>query len=329
MIYRLERYRDRSGQFRYYLAKDIRFRERKLKARVFIGTKKPSHTSVRSLSKKYAYEIERKAVEKLAGLATESYSGGLVSQQMVRDIEEIRFTYKSLESFMATVEAKALEHDLVVKYVHGTTFIEGNTLTLKETSRLWDEGILPARKKLREIYEVENFKKVLAFRTRYKRHIDGRFIRRIHRLIMDNIDHEMAGRYRRTDAIGIAGVDISLTPALLIEEELNELIAKYYNTVSTEGVHPFEAAVLFHFHFERIHPFNDGNGRTGRELLNYQLQRGGYPPFILSGAERDRYLDSLGKADQGDMKGLIDGLFDLYSEFWLERLRKNMVEFTC
>jgi hypothetical protein len=65
-------------------------------------------------------------------------------------------------------------------------------------------------------------------------------------------------------------------------------------------------AAVLHAWLEHIHPFADGNGRTGRAITNLELVRGGYPPIIIRGKDRDQYLDALGRADEGDLAEFID-----------------------
>ena len=227
---------------------------------------------------------------------------------------------------MAQSELDAIEQDLTIRYVHGTTFIEGNTLTMEQTAKLFNYGIPPKDKNLLEIYEVQNYKKVLKFRRKYSKRVTVDFVRKIHSLVMDNIDLEMAGVFRRSDDIAIAGYDVMLTPHILIEEELGNIIGEYYGNIENKRC-PFEEAVLFHYRFERVHPFTDGNGRTGREILNYMLSRSGYPMFVISGKDRERYIDSFGLGDGDDLKGMTEIFANLYLEQWLERLRRNLREF--
>jgi Fic family protein len=109
---------------------------------------------------------------------------------------------------------------------------------------------------------------------------------------MDNIDFESAGRFRRIDSIGIRGVDLAVSPAMLIEGELERILDSYYQSIQNGG-HPFEEAVLFHYMFELIHPFTDGNGRVGREILNKMLLDAGFPRLTVSESERERYIKAL------------------------------------
>jgi Fic family protein len=108
---------------------------------------------------------------------------------------------------------------------------------------------------------------------------------------MNNIDDESAGAFRRTDLIGIEGCEIRLCPSIEIESELKNIIYHYYTRLD-EGYHPFEEAILFHHDFEMIHPFSDGNGRVGREVLNFMLMREGYPKLLL-GYPREDYIQAL------------------------------------
>jgi Fic family protein len=129
-------------------------------------------------------------------------------------------------------------------------------------------------KALREINELQNFKKVKSFRDKYRGNVTIDFIRMLHSLIMSNIDFELAGAFRRTDDVWIQGCELGVTPAELVESELRQAINRYYEKLEKK-LHPFEAAALFHYDFELIHPFTDGNGRVGREIFNYMLKKGG------------------------------------------------------
>lgn len=191
-------------------------------------------------------------------------------------------------------------------YIHGTTAIEGNTLTLNETYYLLTEGIVP-KKSLREINEIQNYKKVRFFINDYKGKLTIPFIKKLHSLIMNNIDYETAGQFRTKDNIIILGSNISSGLAATIKLYLQDLI-------DSNDLHPFERAILFHYKFEVIHPFTDGNGRTGREILNFMLQKEGYPRFIISKESREMYLKALEHGNKNEVIEMLQIFFELYLE---------------
>jgi Fic family protein len=78
------------------------------------------------------------------------------------------------------------------------------------------------------------------------------------------------------------------------------LLLKWYQE-NKEKYHPIVLAIIFHHKFEKIHPFMDGNGRTGRMLLNYILIKNNYPPIVIRNRNREKYLKSIRKADNSDL----------------------------
>lgn len=152
-------------------------------------------------------------------------------------------------------------------------------------------GVAPRSKPVREINEVQNFAAVRTFREKYRGKVTLEFIKRLHALIMHTIDHESAGAFRRSDGTGITGCDLMLCPASEIPEALQKTIDYYYRRLEA-GYHPFEEAVMFHYFFEAIHPFADGNGRVGREILNRMLRRSRYPRLLFLGSDRNLHIEA-------------------------------------
>ena len=215
-------------------------------------------------------------------------------------------------------ELKKYQNEFDVRYVHNTTAIEGNTLTLKETGLVLDDGIAPARKELREIHEVENYRKVLKFVREYKKDVNLDFILKIHSLIQRNIDDNTAGTFRRI-VIGIRGSKWEPPPPIQVNEDLKKLL-KWYNNNKVR-LHPIELAGIFHHKFLQIHPFVDGNGRVGRELLNFILGHNGYPSLIIPVERREEYLKYLEKADMGDNKPLLEYFVEILVEDHIKVIR--------
>ncbi|MCK4443253.1 MAG: Fic family protein, partial [Thermoplasmata archaeon] len=233
------------------------------------------------------------------------------------------FLHQTVQGLLTSSELESYEWEFEIAYVHGTTYIEGNTLTIREARNLLTHGITPKGKSLREIFEVQNYKKVLLYRNSYKGKVTIEFIKELHSIIVDNIDLESAGLFRRTDDFGIVGYDRTLCPASLIEEELDEAIRDFYSGLK-EGKHPFELAVVFHHRFESIHPFADGNGRVGREVLNHMLVRHRFPRILILPKDRERYLDALKHGDEESASEMVKIFCNLLIEQRYDILENNL-----
>lgn len=300
----------RSPQF--YLAKDITVNDRKSKVRRYLrsGPVAPSGEELEKYRQEYAFDLEMKAAKKKAKMSSALYRSEYLTGDRITELEELRFIYRAFTELLTVNEAEVYEKNFEVHYIQGTTSIEGNTLTLKEAHDLLEYGTVPRSRPLREINEVQNFKNVIQYRNKYKGKVTLDLIRTLHSLIMNNIDAESAGTFRRIDDIGIAGCDLRLAPSELITEELQTAINEYYDRLGS-GVHPFEAAVLFHYQFEIVHPFTDGNGRVGREVFNYLLMRERFPRLLFLGKDRGEYLAALKSGNNDDHADMVSTFSDL------------------
>lgn len=310
--YRVELYYSKGRPY-YHLVKDVRVKEQRTKVRVYLGHDEPSQKEVDNYRKEYAYTIETKAAQKRAEFSSKLYSSKYLPKEEIITIETIRHYYKTFTSLLTTSEIDVYEQNFEVDYVQGTTSIEGNTLSRQQTRDLLINNIPPNDKSLREINEVQNFKSVKAYRDSHRGKITLDFIKTLHSLIMSNIDFQSAGVFRRIDDVWIAGCEIRPTPAILIVSELSKLIDDYYAQLE-KNVHPFEAAVMFHYEFELIHPFTDGNGRVGREIFNYMLRKCGYPRLLFLGEERTNYIKSLKLGNDDKYAEMIKVFADLITK---------------
>lgn len=309
--YRVEVNYPEGGQPQFYLVKDVKVGQKKSKVKKYLRSgSTPTADELATYRRDYAFDLEMKAAKKKAQLNADRYRSSYLSKNEITNLEELRFIYRSFTDLLTVNEAEGYEKNFEVRYVHGTTSIEGNTLSLAETHDLLEQGIAPNSKTLREINEVQNFKNVLTYRNKYKGKVTLDFIRTMHSMIMNNIDAESAGTFRRMDSIGIGGCDLSVTPSAMIETELREIIDEYYGSV-VDSKHPFEAAVIFHYKFEMIHPFTDGNGRVGREVFNYLLMREKFPKLLFLGRDRGRYINALKLGNEDKFEEMIHLFYDL------------------
>jgi Fic family protein len=222
-------------------------------------------------------------------------------------LDHLKYVQEDTSNGMTTAELIEYNKHIDAVYIHNTTAIEGNRLSLTAVKKLLKEpsfrmciwGVTE-----REFDEVLNYPEVLSYRRSYDGEINLHFIKQLHKHIMTDI-LELPGEFRTHNNIYISGVDKLLTPADLIEDELQTAINDYYLNIKN-GENLFEQAMVFHYIFEGIHPFLDGNGRTGREILNYMITNAGYPMMLFEG-HRNYYLALLQCGDAGLMEAMVDG----------------------
>lgn len=170
-----------------------------------------------------------------------------------------------------------------IDFVHTTARIEGNTLSLKETGLVLEEDATIPGKPLSEHLEVVDIAEafdLMVASVRSGKPLSEDLVLAIHRTASAHLDDCEPGAYR-WDQRYIASSSILPPPPARVERLVKDLL-----TWSDQAEGPeVQKAALFHLVFEDIHPFQDGNGRTGRILLNFMLMHAGYPPISLKADE--------------------------------------------
>ena len=203
-------------------------------------------------------------------------------------------------------ERKRLRDEFSIENTYNSNAIEGNTLTLRETALILQEGITIAEKPIREHLEVighkDAFDSIIAVADRGEP-LTERVIRNVHSLVLMN-DASNRGVYRRVP-VSILGATLEPPPPYLVPEKITALVEEYPSM--RERMHTLEAVALFHLRFESIHPFVDGNGRTGRLLLNLELIKAGLLPVNIKFGDRRKYYDAFDAyAEDGSPAALAD-----------------------
>jgi len=186
----------------------------------------------------------------------------------------------------------SLQDKLIVEWTYNSNAIEGNTLTMSETKVVL-EGITIGGKSMVEHLEVINHREAILFvedLISNKEPLSEWNIRNIHALIRKGIDNFNAGRYRSENVV-ISGAKHIPPKHYEIDDLMQKLMVEYQN--EWKAFHPVVRATLVHGEFVKIHPFIDGNGRTARLLLNFELMKNGYPPIIIKKEAWARYYDVL------------------------------------
>jgi len=237
----------------------------------------------------------------------EHYILTVLDRDQATNLESLRYFYGLFEDLYPDESERYLDA-MYVRYVQGTTAIEGNTITFREAQELLEHNISPAGKKMDEVYEVLNYITLREHLSGYTGDVTEAFIKKIHEILMNHILRD-PGNYRNIQ-IGITSVDYQPPPAILVPDEMQNLIRWYRQNKKT--LNPFELAILLHTKFEIIHPFVDGNGRVGRALMNFILERSGYPTLYLGQEHRAAYLDALVRADDGEFALIVKTLYEFY-----------------
>lgn len=228
---------------------------------------------------------------------------------------------EQLESLRSSIRDEIIKNyndDFLVKYTHHSTAIEGNTLTLIETKMLIEDGISVGGKSMREIYEVVNHKKAFEYITacvENKRPLDEKTVKDIHAIVMENI---LAGGIYRNVDVYISGSEH--TPPS--PNDMYRQIKYFYSDLDSRHFdNPIELAAWTHAEFVKIHPFVDGNGRTARLIMNYQLMSAGFLPVSINKEDRMDYYTCL---EEYATSGNLDPFADMVAKLEEERLDKYL-----
>ncbi len=185
----------------------------------------------------------------------------------------------------------SFEKDFILTFIHNSTAIEGNTLTKLEAKALIEDGIAVGGKTLREIYEVVNHKKAYEYVQRCiaeKISLNEDVVKDLHAILTENI---LVGGIYRDVQVRISGAGFKPPCGsdmfAQVKEFYRELQAK------EDSLNPIELAAWTHAEFVRIHPFVDGNGRTARLLMNYQLLSKGFLAVSVAKEDRLNYYNAL------------------------------------
>lgn len=219
--------------------------------------------------------------------------------------------------------ADSLHEKLIVEWTYNSNAIEGNTLTLSETKVVL-EGITIGGKSVVEHLETINHREAILFiedLISNNEPLTEWNIRNIHALILKEIDNQNAGRYRMENVV-ISGAEHIPPKHYEINDLMQRLISEYRK--EWQEYHSVVRATLLHGEFVKIHPFIDGNGRTSRLLINFELMKNGYTPIIIKAESRAKYYEVLDYAhttmDYGPFLEFVAELVIESEKLWLSLL---------
>ena len=285
--------------------------------------------TVKQASEKWGISDRRVRILCAEGKIPGAYQEGRAWKIPIDAIKPADGRYKTKESLLSQIDRKKKELDgkrpltegelarlneeFTVEYTYNSNAIEGNTLTLRETDLVL-RGLTIDQKPLKDHMEAVGHKEAFDFVTelvKEKCEINERVIKQIHYLVLADKKDDR-GVYRRLP-VRIMGAAHETAQPYLIVTKLEELLRNY---LASEE-HIVTKLARFHIEFEGIHPFIDGNGRTGRLLVNLELMKAGYPPIDIKFTDRIAYYNAF---DEYHVKHNLKAMESLFAKYINERL---------
>ena len=275
------------GNNYYYLVRSIRIKNKVKKIEKYLGRKKPTSEQLQ----KFNVSISR-----------------CLTKQQIEKLEEIKQEFDKKYKSLSNIAKEKFINGFLIKFTYNTNRIEGSTLSLRETSLILADKIMPKGKTSKEVKEAENHAEAFNYMLKEKVNLKHEFILKLHSILLKDID-QSAGRIREEN-VGIYGVMFKPPHYEELDYELKAFFEWYEEA---KILHPFELACLVHLKFVTIHPFTDGNGRISRLLMNFILKKHGYPMLDIPYEGREDYYNALETCQiEGVEKPFIDCCFKEY-----------------
>lgn len=283
---------ERKDKTYYYITKNFRISAKKWKKiRRYAGSTPPSKEQIR----KAIEEIETEALQ--SGFVKPASKYSYLSDDEAEKLQDLREVFNEWYGKLSIVEKEKYEEDFVVRFTYNSNAIEGNRLTLRETSMILTENIIPAGTTPNDYNEAINSKDCYNFIKGYNGEVNQKFLLKIHEILTKNTDCKITGGYRNHD-VRITGSEWIPPSHESVRDHMKKLFQWYYS--ARKKLHPVELGAIFHNKLVRIHPFSDGNGRTSRVVMNWILMKKKFPTFFIDLRDKISYYDVVVEGDKGN-----------------------------
>lgn len=222
-----------------------------------------------------------------------------ISKDIKEKIDTLKRHYEILKKNRESLLDIVFEAELP-ESVYNSNAIENSTLTISETEKILLDMEVSRNVSVREVFEAKNLAQVFGYikKKTNGKDVDKELTLLLHKMLILNIDENIAGRFRKQYEYVRVGTYIAPAPEH-IEAMIDAVLLEYS---SSHAEYFLEKIAKFHLEFEHIHPFCDGNGRIGRVLINYQLMQLGFPPIIIRDKEKALYYKSFGEYRNSNKK---------------------------
>ena len=260
----------------YYLEHSFKIGRKVKKEELYLGTELPNN--IEKIKREFLNKIYRK--------------------KWFDKLDAIKKKFQNEFGNMPGLAKEKYIENFMVKFTYDSNRIEGSTITLKETARLLEEGIVPKNRPLKDVKETESHKKVFYEMLKHKKDISMNMVLHLHKLLFKESEPEIAGKVRNHE-VAVAGSKSKFPIPAELDFLLEEFF-KWYNN-NKKKTHPVELAALVHLKFVSIHPFTDGNGRISRLLMNFVMNKNGFPMLDIKYSNRSDYYTAL---ERSQVKGI-------------------------
>jgi len=256
------------GRTYYYLEQTIRAEGKVQTREKYLGTRLPEN--MEELKKRFLSEIYKEKWHPI--------------------LDRIRENCSNERKKTPATALKKEARSFSVRFTYDTNRIEGSTLTLRETSDLLERGLAPKSRPLDDIKETEAHEKLFYEMLDFKKDLSLSAVLYWHKKLFEGTKSDIAGKVRNHQVM-ISGSKFMPPSPVEMPVLLKEFFRWYEK--SKEKLHPVELAALVHLKFVTIHPFSDGNGRMSRLLMNFVLNKHGFPPLNIPYEKRNSYYRAL------------------------------------
>src|SRR3989339_2206553 len=236
------------------------------------------------------------------------YNEDFIDADKLEIIDDFREVYQNHQKTLPKTVLEKEETDFVIRFTYNSNAIEGNRLTLRDTYLIIKEKQIPSGAPPKDYNEAINGREAFEFIKKYKGKLTIEFIERLNEILTKNTGVIYTGRVRFFP-VKIEGAE-HIPPE---PEEVKPLLRKmirFYNE-NKKKIHPFILACLIHARFVEIHPFEDGNGRTGRALMNWILMQTKYPKIFVPVKLRQKYYEAIDLHNQKNIKSYCQKMFEI------------------
>ncbi|MEK6906041.1 MAG: Fic family protein, partial [Nanoarchaeota archaeon] len=265
----------------WILIHSIRRGSKIIQKKKYIGKILPRKERLEYLKKEFLKELTGERFKFLSG------------EELV-DVERKKENYKNELKKLSKLEKQEKIKEFIIRYTYDSSKLSGVRVTLRQTSLILREGIIPKDfKSLKIARELENHEKGIIAITKYKGKLDLRFIKNIHKILFSGVDDSISGKLRselKRD-VKIAGTSYVPPKWSYVDKELKDFFRWY--KLNNRKLHPLELSALVHLKMISLQPFVDGNSRLSRLLMNWILWKKKYPLIDIPIEDIENYYNAL------------------------------------